>query len=1032
MKKSALLLLSALVLTSGCFDVDKPYSTASDVYAMGWVVHNINNQTNATLSYSPEDLAVYNYSLNYPAEEPHEYANYLYWVAPVVKGGWSIAIGSISRISAPVDRVYYVMGKNPVPENYDTNWSFANYMMINYRTSEDENEQYAYDISHEEHYRSEDAFNAINPSPGDRLHVYFGTAPYVPTSVFVSENHIRLRNHLLRGYDGKSYLLGWSITLTDLLTGEILFSYTPLPTYQIYLNNSLVEGGNLTPNGVWDYTTLNYSLSSDGLYFINITIPSDYSVWNITRILAYFRKPSPDLSPPALERIDVSPKFRINEPLRIEVNASDESNVSDVRVYFNTGWGEDNWSELPVGVTNSLYNTSVAITDDSAYRVNLKVNVTDAFNNSVAYIILPASLRERSISLNLSSDRNSTKKGSTVWVGGECKDGFNLSCGGLRLEYYIGNSSSGVDVTNWSYEAAGQFGSYLKVPYNLTSTKANISVLFRGTGVYPSRMESLSLDVATYDHDLAVSSLTLSDFRLNERGDVNATVYNIGLYDEANVQVTLLVNGSVNGSVLLPLLVAGQSASVRFNWTPTAAGNHSLTVYAEAVDGETSVDDNSVGEDVVVGSDLEGVIIASWDYKFLVNKSTPVRIRLWNNRNETALNPAIKFYDVYGEEGELISYEGTTIVTFGGETYSITATKLSDSTAAFGVSYGSSTEEHALFEGQFVELGNGVLFNLNYVDSDGAKVYLENVSSSVSRNLSNIDGGKTADAEVNWTPNILGWHTLRLFINASNDADNRNNYGESSVEVIRDLPDVSGGLSLFPSPMANATANITVSVYNQGARNASNVTVRLLQKQEDEANYTLIGERPISKVVVDETRGFILNWTPAKTGTHDLRLEVNCSEEDGDPTDNTYDTTVYVYETLTPDAYEGDDSTLNATPTTPNGIPQQHNFYPAGDADWIKFQGTSGLNYVIETSNLIGNTDTIIYLYDTDGETLLDYNDDYEGLASRITLACTHDGTYYVRVNELSENIGVYQVAVRLSGIRLNQEWNLISVPLPD
>ncbi len=104
-----------------------------------------------------------------------------------------------------------------------------------------------------------------------------------------------------------------------------------------------------------------------------------------------------------------------------------------------------------------------------------------------------------------------------------------------------------------------------------------------------------------------------------------------------------------------------------------------------------------------------------------------------------------------------------------------------------------------------------------------------------------------------------------------------------------------------------------------------------------------------------------------------------------------------------PDTYEPDDSPSQANSITVNGSAQTHNFYVAGDNDWVKFWAANGRSYVIETFNLGGFCDTLLFLYDTDGTTLMAYNDDYGGgLGSRISWTAPADGYYYIRVRHYS------------------------------
>jgi len=98
-----------------------------------------------------------------------------------------------------------------------------------------------------------------------------------------------------------------------------------------------------------------------------------------------------------------------------------------------------------------------------------------------------------------------------------------------------------------------------------------------------------------------------------------------------------------------------------------------------------------------------------------------------------------------------------------------------------------------------------------------------------------------------------------------------------------------------------------------------------------------------------------------------------------------------------PDALEPDDDRSSARPIPTDGSEQAHDVCPAGDVDWATFTASAG-PYVIETTNLGPEADTVIELYDASG-TRLTSNDDYDpGTASRIHHVFDAGGTYYVKV----------------------------------
>ena len=96
---------------------------------------------------------------------------------------------------------------------------------------------------------------------------------------------------------------------------------------------------------------------------------------------------------------------------------------------------------------------------------------------------------------------------------------------------------------------------------------------------------------------------------------------------------------------------------------------------------------------------------------------------------------------------------------------------------------------------------------------------------------------------------------------------------------------------------------------------------------------------------------------------------------------------IYGTEETSPDSYEPDDNYLQANWISMDGTKQTHNFHVSGDHNWMKFNATENINYLIETSDLGNESDTYMYLYDTDGVTEITHDDDGgEGLASSVMI----------------------------------------------
>jgi Ca2+-binding RTX toxin-like protein len=91
------------------------------------------------------------------------------------------------------------------------------------------------------------------------------------------------------------------------------------------------------------------------------------------------------------------------------------------------------------------------------------------------------------------------------------------------------------------------------------------------------------------------------------------------------------------------------------------------------------------------------------------------------------------------------------------------------------------------------------------------------------------------------------------------------------------------------------------------------------------------------------------------------------------------------------------DSAADATPVAMPSV-TSGNIETGKDVDWFQFTAQAGGKYVLRTSlDKLG--DSTLYLYATDGTTLLASNDDDDqSLASRIEWTAPADGTYYLKV----------------------------------
>lgn len=98
---------------------------------------------------------------------------------------------------------------------------------------------------------------------------------------------------------------------------------------------------------------------------------------------------------------------------------------------------------------------------------------------------------------------------------------------------------------------------------------------------------------------------------------------------------------------------------------------------------------------------------------------------------------------------------------------------------------------------------------------------------------------------------------------------------------------------------------------------------------------------------------------------------------------------------------------LSATPIPADGELISGCIEPPGDIDYFLFGAVGGRRYLIQTSHLTPEMDTLIYLFGTDGQTILAVDDNSGGgRASKIEWTCPASGTYFAMVRHAQATTG--------------------------
>ena len=804
------------------FDTSEtPFLAPNTHYLVGFVLHNVNATTPTILNYTAEQLSVYNFTIGYPGGIPKRIFNTIYWEPPQPPGLEFYVPLKWTRLGVPFNTVFYVYGYDNAPQAHSTNWSFSYHLNLNYLEGESFYEQDFYDSAMMEVFGSTDIYRGVNPSTLKSARVEFGNPPYLPVNVIYDNGILRTDGPLMRVRNDSAYLYRYTrYNQIDYFTGENITFDLPQPRYEVYVNGSLQEAKNLTSGeeGVWDQSVLKYSVTSLGNYTINITIPSFYPVWNLTILSATFVKPAVDMQPPILNNLQISPRFMLGSPINVSVDVMDNIGISSVLLYYSTN-ANPNWTQIQL-IGDEYGNFT--IDNEDVDKVNIKLIARDTYNNSLTYLVLPASRIAENVTITLYPSSDVVYPGKSLNVSGLCSQTSGVGCYKFLLDYYLDGAYQGTlrATSYWWDSYPSSFSTTLEIPQQLSQEYVNISFAFRGTGIFSPTIAWTNVSVNQLDHDVGVYELYVGELSVGQSTNITVKVINNGISQETGLNLSLYVNGVLKSRRIIAQLNASQQMEVRFNFTPETPGRFNFSVYVEPVVDEDYLANNRISYVKSFGPDVSGwLLIDNWNYK--LNESITCEIHTENLGDSTSNNITVIVYDIYKYTTLWADYDETQNVLFNGTYYNISVMRIDSDHAMVNISYSGSKEAHTLVEHGVMRLSNGILLKLMYLYSYDADILL-GLASEYTLNMSGLVPYEFRIATINITPTELGWHRISLMLNTSPDSDYTNNYDYDSFMVRKDAPDVSVWLFSQGSFPVNHTSMVEASIYNWGYR-ATNV-----------------------------------------------------------------------------------------------------------------------------------------------------------------------------------------------------------------
>jgi len=124
-------------------------------------------------------------------------------------------------------------------------------------------------------------------------------------------------------------------------------------------------------------------------------------------------------------------------------------------------------------------------------------------------------------------------------------------------------------------------------------------------------LNSMNWFMVQYQHELTVSVDAPERSEPSETWIINATVYNLGLSNETNVQLRLLMNSTLVNSITIPEFANGTYRTINYSWTPTTVGTYNITAYVPPVS-EENVTTNNIATKMVRVSRIEVALISAF------------------------------------------------------------------------------------------------------------------------------------------------------------------------------------------------------------------------------------------------------------------------------------------------------------------------------------------------------------------------------------------------------------------------------------
>ncbi len=875
--------------------------TAKEEYILSWHFPKIDSSTPSDLDYSINELAMYNLTFDYPSLDPAAFSSYYFFIHPF--DYFAFAAG-FNWMAVPVNREYNI--KVPVINSQLNlqNWSFSSFSYLNYLKG-DSNDNFAYSLMSREDYQFANAWDAINPVPGSKDTIYFGKTPLTPAQVKIENDRIKLNGFLAKGFKGKSTLYKEEVLF---INPAKYYTINP-PTYSIYQGGTLVSSGNITKRGFfqlayWYPGVLNYTLSP-GINIVNITVPIEYLVWNKTITTATISYPASDIQPPIINSVLASPRFSENSAPTVRLNITDDISLDNVTLYYR--YDDSNWISIPgpYPVSNGLFVVTLPSTPQGTNKIDMKIKAIDSTGNKNELQILPASLPERTISLNLTANSTQLLPGQPVKISGRCVDSKGMNCTNLRIIHKLNNNPILVgrsDIPSYYYVALPGKLSYEWVTEPFLST-INFTYLFEGTGLYRGNQESSTNQpqLTQQQRDLGLRDLIIPQLEFNKTGNVSFKVYNAGTQTETNIPINLYLNSVLHASTTITIN-PGIESNVQLSFVPQARKDVILKINA-------SISDNNAINNFIIRQVFIDHRLPDTNPTVSINQPAPYiygtafnrTFTISNSGKSTAKNIVLTEYATPNGNVNNIKqstqYNIKNNITFNGTVFEFIPYYINSSYVTLHILSNNGISQNLTL---FRYGGVSILPDSTLLD---VTMFTTNVNIGLSRaytirtiNIPDLTAKDSVLLNDSLLLNSLGKYRFIAVLSNDLEENKLDNFYEIIISSVLPKPDLVPSLTVsgfFKSQYylsINKTNYLNVLLLNSGGEAATDAGYKLY------ANSTLINYSYIGLINPLASALRKVGWRPNNEGTNELTVIASTTDE-GIPENNIYKKTFIAIQT---------------------------------------------------------------------------------------------------------------------------------------